>query len=160
MSTLDPKFVQQGADAEARFRAWLDDSRLPHIYADQSRESVPQHFLAQLKRPDYLVALPFVGTVAFDVKCKTTYGRQAAYVFDVPEIRRLANFDRLFRITTFFACLAPSGADEAVWFQVEDLMILVGRRFGGVVRVRAADGLAVDMGQPFQNALRDAISLV
>jgi hypothetical protein len=159
MVRLDAHLVEQGATAEARFRAWLDASRLPHIYTDQSRESVPAHFRSTMKRPDYLVALPYVGTVAFDVKAKTAYGPQTTFVFDVSEVRRLAAFDRLFRITTFFACLALDGSDASVWFPVEDLMYLVGRRRTGAVRVPARDGLAVDMARPFQEALRDTISL-
>jgi hypothetical protein len=159
MTILDPKLVRQGAEAETRFRAWLDASRLPHIYTDQSQGSVPAHFRRQLKRPDYLVALPYVGTVAFDVKCKTTYGDVGDFVFDVYEVRRLANFDRLFRITTFFACLDPAGSSESIWFQVEDLATLVGRKTAGTIRVTATSGLAVDMERSFQEALRDAISL-
>jgi hypothetical protein len=159
MTVLDQKLVQQGAEAEARFRAWLDASRLPHIYTDQTRASVPAHFRGHLKRPDYLVALPYVGTIAFDVKCKTAYGDEQVFLFDVPEVRRLANFDRLFRITTFFACLDPGGSTDAVWFQVEGLAALAGRKTTGTVRVAGAEGLAVNMRRPLQEALRDAISL-
>lgn len=159
MTTLEPRLVEQGYAAEARFRAWLDASRLPHIYTDQTRESVPEHFRSTMKRPDYLVALPYVGTIAFDVKCKSVYGQAREFVFDVSEIRRLATFDRLFRITTFFACLDPEGSEISVWFPAEELMLIVGRRRTGSVRVPLRDGQAVDMARPLQDALRDAISL-
>lgn len=159
MTSLDPRLVEQGYAAEARFRAWLDASRLPHIYTDQTRESVPEHFRSTMKRPDYLVALPYVGTIAFDVKCKSVYGKAQEFVFDVSEVRRLATFDRLFRITTFFACLDRDGSEESIWFPAEDLMLIVGRRRTGTIRVSLQDGQAVDMGRPLQDALRDAISL-
>ena len=159
MTSLDPRLVEQGYAVEARFRAWLDASRLPHIYTDQTRESVPEHFRSTMKRPDYLVALPYVGTIAFDVKCKSVYGKAREFVFDVSEVRRLATFDRLFRITTFFACLDPEGSEISVWFPAEELMLIVGRKRTGSVRVPLRDGQAVDMGRPLQDALRDAISL-
>lgn len=159
MATLDPRLVQQGAEAEARFRAWLDASRLPHIYTDQSRESVPVHFRRSLKRPDYLVALPYVGTIAFDVKCKTAYGPDGRFIFDVSEIRRLAAFDQLFRITTFFACLPIDGGSETVWFLVSALDDLARHRRGRTLHVTPADGLAVSMERSFQEGLRDGLSL-
>jgi hypothetical protein len=156
---IKPEHVARGADAEEFFQTWLDQSRLPYIYATQTRASVPTHFRKALKRPDYLVALPFVGTIAFDVKSKTVYGD--AFIFDVREVRGLATFGELFNIPTFFACLDPAGEPDAVWFRVAsiDLQPLkeVGRRKAFVASV--AEGLRVDMRRPFQEALRDAISL-
>lgn len=61
---VSPELQARGADAEASFQAWLDESRLPFLYATQNQQSVPKHFKGQLKRPDYLVALPFVGMTA------------------------------------------------------------------------------------------------
>lgn len=70
---IKPEHAERGAHAEGVFRDWLDASRLPYVYATQDRESVPQHFRASMKRPDYLVALPYVAAVAFDVKSKSVY---------------------------------------------------------------------------------------
>lgn len=156
---LPPKLVQQGAEAESRFRVWLDASRLPHIYTDQTRESVPVHFRRHMKRPDYLVALPYVGTIAFDVKCKTTYGKENTYVFDVAEIRKLATFDKLFRITTFFACLSLDGSRHSYWFGLDALNERINGLKGGTIGVHPEQGLPVDMDRPFQDALADALHL-
>lgn len=69
-------------------------------------------------------------------------------------------FDRLFRITTFFACLSPDGDPSSIWFQAEDLAMMAARRPGRTtVRAHLSDGLLVDMRRPFQDALLDAISL-
>lgn len=156
---LNPKLVQQGAEAEARFRAWLDASRLPYIYTDQTRETVPIHFRQHMKRPDYLVSLPYVGTLAFDVKCKTTYGKENTYVFDVAEIRKLVTFDRLFHIATYFACLSVDGSSQSYWFALGMLSERLNRFQGGTIAVHPQEGLAVDMEAPFQDALRDALHL-
>ena len=62
----------QGQAAEDRFRAWLDRCRLAHLYIDQS----PFTFLdlhGKIKRPDFLVGIPTIGTIAVDVKAKRIY---------------------------------------------------------------------------------------
>ncbi|WP_407052119.1 hypothetical protein [Methyloraptor flagellatus] len=159
MRSIDRHLQEQGAAGEAQFRDWLDASRLPYIYVDQTQETVPEHFRSTMKRPDFLVALPFVGAIAFDTKVKTVYGPTANpyFVFDVAEIRRLAVFDRLFRVTTFLACQVAGDSAQSTWFQVEDIMLAVGRRRRGTVQVHLGDGLDTRMSRPFQEALRDLL---
>jgi hypothetical protein len=156
---IKPEHVSRGASAEEAFQAWLDESRLPYVYATQTRASVPAHFRKALKRPDYLVGLPFVGTIAFDVKSKTLYGD--VFIFDVSEVYALDTFGELFNIPTFFACLDTSGSPDAVWFRVASLYTNPPKQIGRrqVVVASVQDGLLVDMRRPFQEALRNAISL-
>ncbi|MBK5956692.1 hypothetical protein CCR97_00370 [Rhodoplanes elegans] len=159
MPRIKPEDAERGALAEAAFRQWLDASRLPYIYATQTQESLPIHFRGALKRPDYLVALPFVGTLAFDVKSKNLYG--GAYLFDVSEVERLDRFGDLFKIAVFFACLDPQGGPDSRWFRVETLRDHPRKKLRGraVHVVPLSYGLAVNMQLSFQEALRNAISL-
>ena len=60
----------QGAAAEDRFRAWLDRCHLPHIYVEQSPLTFPENLHGTIKRPDFLVGVPTIGTIAVDVKAK------------------------------------------------------------------------------------------
>jgi hypothetical protein len=46
-----------------------------------------------------------------------------------------------------------------MWLPVEELMLQVGRRFSGTIRVPLASGQLVSMSRPFQEALRDLLSL-
>lgn len=156
---VSPENQAKGADAEAAFQVWLNDSRLPFIYATQDRQSVPLHFKGQLKRPDYLVALPFVGTIAVDVKAKTIY--EGCLIFDVEEIERLTKFDEIFRITTFLVCMDPFKPSRSWWFRLAPLSRLTSERRMGVMTVQVAlcNGLEADMTQPFQEALRDVLLL-
>lgn len=149
----------RGAEAELRFQSWLDESRLPYVYTDQTRETVPQHFRRHLKRPDFLVALPYVGTIAFDVKSKALY--RGAFLFDVSEIRRMVHFDDLFRISTFLACLEPDDSGRMVWFRALHLSGYPEKVVAGkdVMVVPRDAGQPVDMNRPLQEALREAISL-
>lgn len=157
MAKITPGDKARGVAAEAAFEDWLNRSRLPFIYATQTRESVPRHFRGRLKRPDYLVALPMVGTLCFDVKAKTRY--RNGYIFDREEITRLASFNELFNLTTLLACLDPEGGPKSLWFRVLDLDRMPDGQKAGTVDVSVSTGLAVDMDRPFQEALRDVISL-
>lgn len=159
MPIIKPEHAERGAQAEADFQGWLDQSRLPYVYATQDRASVPTHYRRILKRPDYLVALPYVGTLAFDVKSKTPY--EGGFLFDVAEVQKLAHFDDLFRVSTFFACLDPSGSPQSVWFRIPELLHCPTRKTKGkpVYAVAMSAGISVDMARPFQEALRDTISL-
>jgi hypothetical protein len=156
---LPSELIARGAAAERDFQAWLDASTLPYIYANQSQETVPEPYRASLKRPDYIVSLPYIGAMAFDVKSKSLY--EEAFIFDASEVDRLATFDQLFRITTFFACLDPEGSPVSVWFRVSDLATYEITRRGGkrVLIVPFAHGLVVDMRSPFQEAFGRVISL-
>jgi hypothetical protein len=156
---LSSELVARGVAAERAFQAWLDASTLPYVYATQSQETVPEPYRASLKRPDYIVALPYVGAMAFDVKSKSLY--EEAFIFDASEVNRLATFDQLFRITTFFTCLDPQGSPMSVWFRVVDLVGYEIVRRGGkrVMIVPFADGLVVNMLSPFQEAFGRVISL-
>lgn len=156
---IHPDDAARGADAEAAFQRWLDASRLPYVYATQTRESVPVHFRGAMKRPDYLVSLPFVGAVAFDVKSKTAY--DSAFLFDADEVRRLAYFDDLFKISTFVACLDPQGSPRSHWFRVIELANCPRRKTNGKIAhvVPTTAGIVVDMLAPFQDGFSAALSL-
>jgi len=156
---ISPESAAKGAAAEEVFQAWLNDSRLPFVYATQDVQSVPQHFKGAIKRPDFLVALPFVGTIAFDVKAKSLY--EGCFIFDKPEIDKLILFDEIFRITTFLACLDPDNPSRSWWFRVGLLARLPTERKMGVstMKVDAGDGLEVDLDRPLQDALANALLL-
>ena len=82
---------EQGDAAEARFRAWLDRCVLPHMYVEQSPLTVPKGLRGEIKRPDFLVGLPTIGTLAFDVKAKSIYDDYI--LIDAYEHRTFRNFE-------------------------------------------------------------------
>jgi Holliday junction resolvase len=157
---ISPDNAAKGAAAEERFQAWLNDSRLPFVYCTQDVASVPAHFKGALKRPDYFVALPFVGTIAFDVKAKSLY--EGCFIFDQDEIEKLIHFDEIFRLTTYFACLDPDDPGRCWWFRVGRLARMPTQRRMGVqtMAVSVQEGLQVRMDEPLQYALRDVLLLV
>ena len=84
----------KGEAAEHAFAHWLDASVLPHLYVEQSPLTVPAPLRGQIKRPDYLVGIPGVGLVAFDVKAKTVYEREGL-IFDLDEVLKPVSYTHL-----------------------------------------------------------------
>jgi hypothetical protein len=96
---------EQGVAAEDRFRAWLDRCHLPHLYVEQSPLTFPEHLRGAVKRPDFLVGVPSIGTLAVDVKAKRVY--RDAILIDEYEHRTLMAFETFFNISVWFAAFPP-----------------------------------------------------
>lgn len=157
--TITPADAAKGAKAEVAFREWLDASTLPHIYIEQSPLTVPEPLRGAIKRPDYLVGIPGVGPVAFDVKAKSTYGE--ALLFDVAEVQKLRTFARLFHLTVYFACLDPEGGPYSHWVRLDQLDNVAAVRIGGTLtlRVPLSQAMRVSLLQSFYQAFFKAVAL-
>jgi hypothetical protein len=76
-------------------------------------------FRGKIKRPDYIVGIPGVELVAFDVKAKTS---PRGLIFDLNEIQKMGTFARLFHLTVYFACLNTEGGDKpGYWVRLDQL---------------------------------------
>jgi hypothetical protein len=102
MPDLRDELKQKGQGAELAFRQWVERSGLSHLYVEQSPFSVPANLKGKIKRPDFIVGFPTVGAVAFDVKSKRAYND--LFIFDDYERFALANFERLFHLSVWYAC--------------------------------------------------------
>lgn len=109
----------QGNAAEAKFMAWLDRCSLPYMYVEQSPLTVPEGFRGEIKRPDFLVGIPTVGLIAFDVKAKTVYNDTV--IIDAYEHRTFKNFETCFNITVWYACFPPKEPNVCHLFKNRDL---------------------------------------
>lgn len=104
--TITKADAQRGAATELLFQAWLDRSAVPYTYFDQSIVSVPKGLRrGGIKRPDFLVGFPNIGSIAFDVKSKSIYND--CFIFDIEEINATANFEIFFNTTVWFAIFPP-----------------------------------------------------
>lgn len=147
----------KGEAAERAFAAWLDAAVLAHIYIEQSPLTVPAPLRGRIKRPDYLVGIPGVGPVAFDVKAKTVYPE--GLMFDEAEIQKLRNFARLFHLTVYFACLDPEGGPHGYWVRLDQFDDLPAtRRRGSLVLIVPIDqALPTTTAEPFYATLVKAL---
>lgn len=156
---VHPADAERGLAAERDFQRWLDEAELPHLYVEQSPLTVPASLRGQIKRPDYLVAIPHVGMIAFDVKCKSVY--QGRFLFDVEEVQKMRVFSKLFRLTLFFACLDPEGSDQSYWVRLDQLDTTAAHARNGklVLSFPLSDAIPVSMSQSFLNAFFDSVAL-
>lgn len=149
----------QGEAAEARFRAWLDRCVLPHMYVEQSPLTVPASLRGEIKRPDFLVGLPTIGTLAFDVKAKTVY--QDAILIDADEHRTFRNFETFFNITLWYVCFPPAEPNVCHLFRNRDLdgAAAIDFRGGPALAMPLRETATADPRRDFMGVLMSAISL-
>lgn len=67
--------------------------------------TIPQHLRGEIKRPDFLVGIPSIGTLAVDVKAERVY--RDSLIIDANEHRTLLNFETFFNISVWVACFPP-----------------------------------------------------
>ncbi len=149
---------EQGHAAEERFRVWLDRCVLPHMYVEQSPLTVPKGLRGEIKRPDFLVGLPTIGTLAFDVKAKSIYDDHI--LIDAYEHRTFRNFETFFNISVWYACFPPAEPHVCHLFLNRDIDATPISRHGRpVLAMPLKSTVTTDPRRDFMGVLIGAISL-
>jgi hypothetical protein len=112
--------IEQGEGGERALQDWLDRSRLAYLFLDQTPLTMPAIHRADLKRPDFLVAVDGLGTVAVDAKAKAFI--DGHFVLDLSERRRLDGFESAFGMPVWYACFPPAEPRLCHLFRNRDLM--------------------------------------
>jgi hypothetical protein len=112
--------IEQGEGGERALQDWLDRSRLAYLFLDQTPLTMPATHRADIKRPDFLVAIEGLGTVAVDAKAKAFI--DGHFVLDASERRRLDGFETAFGIPVWYACFPPNEPDLCHLFRNRELM--------------------------------------
>jgi hypothetical protein len=81
---------------------------------------MPATHRADIKRPDFLVAIDGLGTMAVDAKAKVFI--DGHFVLDASERRRLDGFETSFGIPVWYACFPPDEPRLCFLFRNRDLM--------------------------------------
>lgn len=152
MFRLSSALKAKGEQAEAAFRAWLNQSGVAFLYIEQSPLNVPAKLRGKIKRPDYLVGIPHAGMMAFDVKAKSAYDDHL--IFEAGEVAKLSRFAEYFNLSLYFACLDLDAPECFYWVSLQNLTGLPTQRRGkaAVIAMPVIDALAVPYGQPFMDA--------
>jgi hypothetical protein len=111
--------LAKGEGGERALQDWLDRSRLAYLYLDQTPLTIPAAHRADIKRPDFLVAVDGLGTVAVDAKAKNFI--DGCFVLDASERRRLDGFESIFGIPVWYACFPPEEPGKCYLFRNRDL---------------------------------------
>lgn len=129
------------------------------MYVEQSPLTVPKALRGEIKRPDFLVGVPTVGTLAFDVKAKSVYDDRI--FIDAEEHRMFQNFETFFNISVWYVCFPPTESTTCHLFLNRDLV----PQANGVCRRQLAlamplkETVTADTRRDFMGALLSAISL-
>jgi hypothetical protein len=97
--------IEQGRGGERQLQDWLDRSRLPYLFLDQTPLTIPLSLRSQIKRPDFLVPIDTLGTIALDAKAKNLV--DGNFVLDEYERRTLGAFEALFQTPVWYVCFPP-----------------------------------------------------
>lgn len=93
-----------GRIAEQKFQQWLIHKGLLFAYFDQTPATFAPPFKEiSVKRPDYLICMKDLGTIAVDVKSRRFYKDFENFTLDEEEIQKLSAFQRISRIPVWFA---------------------------------------------------------
>jgi hypothetical protein len=111
--------IKQGEGGERALQNWLDRSRLAYLYLDQTPLTIPAAHRAHIKRPDFLVAVEGIGTIAVDAKAKSFV--DGCFVLDASERRRLNGFESIFGIPVWYACFPPEEEGSCYLFRNRQL---------------------------------------
>jgi hypothetical protein len=111
--------IEQGEGGERALQDWLDRSRLAYLYLDQTPLTIPVARRADIKRPDFLVAVDGVGTIAVDAKAKCLV--DGCFVLDACEWRRLDAFESVFAMPVWYACFPPDERGTCYLFRNREL---------------------------------------
>jgi hypothetical protein len=98
--------LEKGEGGERTLQEWLDRSRLAYVFLDQSPLTIPAAHRVHIKRPDFLVAVDGLGTIALDAKAKSFI--EGCLMLDLSERRRLDGFESIFGIPVWYACFPPT----------------------------------------------------
>jgi hypothetical protein len=112
--------IEKGEGGERALQDWLDRSRLAYLFLDQTPLTIPASFRADLKRPDFLVAVEDHAPVAVDAKAKAFLAGH--FVIDASERRRLDGFEARFGMPVWYACFPPNDPGLCYHFRNRALM--------------------------------------
>lgn len=129
------------------------------MYVEQSPLTVPKGLRGEIKRPDFLVGVPTIGTLAFDVKAKSVY--DGRLFIDADEHRRFQNFETFFNISVWYVCFPPGEPHTCHLFLNRDLK----PQANGVCRRQLSlamplkETVTADTRRDFMGVLLSAVSL-
>lgn len=129
------------------------------MYVEQSPLTVPKALRGEIKRPDFLVGVPTVGTLAFDVKAKSVYDDRI--FIDAEEHRMFQNFETFFNISIWYVCFPPAEPTTCHLFLNRDLARHAPSLQSGrsAIAMPLKETVTADTRRDFMGALLSAISL-
>lgn len=116
MAEISDENKKKGIEAEKEFKKWLDRQNIPYLYINQDIDSYSEFFKRdlKLKRPDFMLLVPYFGIIFVDVKYKEISKDQKYYAVDTLDAKKYSSLQRRFNINTWFV-LSNEKAGYNTW---------------------------------------------
>ena len=75
--------------SEEKFKNWLNHQNISWYFIDQSPETFAESFSMIIKRPDFVIQLPYKRNIYVDVKSKRIYPKYGNFTIGNNEIQKL-----------------------------------------------------------------------
>lgn len=115
----NPSIAEKGLAGENALNHWLQQQGLPYVSICQNPENFSTLFPENVKRPDFLLLIPALGTIAIDAK-NYTLSRGFFTLEYQAELLRSVAFERLFRIPVWYAYMDDSNGGQC-WYWISAL---------------------------------------
>ena len=131
----NPSIAERGLAGENALNLWFQQQGLPYVSICQNPATFSTLFPENVKRPDFLLLIPALGTIAIDAK-NYTLSRGVFTLEYEAELRRSVAFERLFRIPVWYAYMDHSNGGQC-WYWISALRAVE----VGEVRFNSARGV-------------------
>lgn len=157
MAAISEHSIKRGEVAEAAFADWLDQSRMSYLRPNQTPDSMPQNDGLRIKRPDFLVGVPALGSITIEVKCKKIQEKQ--FRIDWGEVVGLQKFSHAFRLPLFIVNLEPNAT--LLWFRLEQFYNLPNCEMRGkkTVAIQVQKGIETPIKSNFYSIVGEIFKL-
>lgn len=113
------QIVAQGVHGEAALNSWFQSYGLPYVSICQYPSTFATLFPQDVKRPDFLLLIAALGTIAVDAKNYTLSGGVYTLKLEA-ELRRSVAFERLFRMPLWYAYMDHNNNGQG-WYWISAL---------------------------------------
>ena len=119
MVEIEEENKKKGAEAELRFKEWLERHNIPYIYLQQDTQTISTAFKKYFsgKRPDFLILIPNLGFIFVDVKYKKLNSNYKTYPLDSEETKKYSSLQRKFNLNIWYA-LSNEDSDFKTWLWI------------------------------------------
>lgn len=148
----------KGAEAEQKFKEWLDKHNIPYFYIKQDMETFSSAFknIFSGKRPDFMILIPSFGFIFVDVKYKKIHPDYKTYPIDGEETKKYSSLQRLFNLHIWYA-LSNEDSDFKTWLWIPVSKVLESGIPKFTSSVSKEDFFAVPLSEFIQIADDDSI---
>lgn len=119
MAEIEEENKKKGAEAEIRFREWLEKHNIPYLYLQQDSETISFAFKKYFsgKRPDFLILIPNLGFIFVDVKYKKIHPEYKTYPLDSEETKKYSSLQRKFNLNVWYV-ISNEDSDFKTWLWI------------------------------------------